>query len=279
MPDWSTAERLDYTNLLFDLLAEMIPPGIEGSVSTLPGSFKEFEADPNVIARNLTACAEHIEALSERRGQRFHLGVEPEPLGLFETSAETVQFFEDHLSGERLREFLGVNYDTCHLAVEYEEPREALARFADAGIRISKLHLSSALALRPTPEALERLRSFEEDTYLHQVVVRDGDRPLRRYRDLPDALALRDGERGEEWRVHFHIPLHSAPQEVFGNTADHLTGVLDALADDAALCQHLEMETYTWEVMPPEMHTPDVVDQLEKEYAWCLGELRSRNLA
>ena len=279
VPDWSTAERLDYTNLLFDLLAEMIPAGIGGSVSSLPGSFKEFDADATAIASNLRACGEHIEALSERAGQRFHLGLEPEPLGLFETSEETAAFFDQHLRGDRLREFVGVNYDTCHLAVEFEEPAAAIGRLADAGIMISKLHLSSALTLKPTAAALERVGDFQEDTYLHQVVVRDGDAPLRRYRDLPDALAMPPDQRGDEWRVHFHIPLHSEPEEVFGTTTGHLAGVLDLLRDDRDMCKHLEMETYTWEVMPAEMHSADVVDQLEREYAWTLGELRSRHLA
>ncbi len=282
VPDWSTTERLEYTKLLFDLLAEMIPAGVEGSVSTLPGTFKEFVNDGDrvpAIARNLRACGEHIEGLCDRVGQSFHLGLEPEPLGLFETSEETLGFFSEHLHGERLREFIGVNYDTCHLAVEYEEPREAIARLSGAGIRISKLHLSSALTLHPSGPALERLRDFQEDTYLHQVVVRDAGQPLRRFRDLPDALALPEGERGEEWRVHFHIPLHSGPEAVFGTTADHLAGTLDVLAGDRDLCKHLEMETYTWEVMPQEMHSEDVVDQLEREYAWTLGEMRARQLA
>ena len=279
VPDWAASERLDYTNLLFDLLAEMIPAGIEGSVSTLPGSFKEFDSDVRLIARNLKACAEHIEALSEKRGQGFHLGLEPEPLGLFENTDETVQFFEDHLADEGVRQFVGVNYDTCHLAIEYEDPREALQRLVEAGIRISKLHLSSALALAPSTAGLARLEEFQEDTYLHQVIIRDSDGPLRRYRDLPDALALPASQRGDEWRVHFHIPLHSEPEEVFDTTSDHLSGVLDVLAEDRALCQHLEMETYTWEVMPQALHSADVVDQLEREYRWCLGELRERGLA
>lgn len=285
LPDWSTVARLDYTTLLFELLAEMIPAGIEGSVSTLPGSFKEFVTDAErvgEIAKNLRTCGEHIEMLSERRGQNFHLGLEPEPLGLFETSEETVAFFEEHLQGERLREFVGVNYDTCHLAIEYEDPRAALGRLGDAGIRISKLHLSSALTLRPGAEALTRLQDFQEDTYLHQVVVRDGAARLRRFRDLPEALAAAEAEPGavgEEWRVHFHIPLHSEPESVFGTTADHLAGVLDVLAENRGICKHLEMETYTWEVMPQAMHSPDVVDQLEREYIWTLGELRARGLA
>src|SRR5271167_1900531 len=46
LPDWTSPERLSYTNLLFDLLGELVPPNVEGSVSTLPGSFKEFITRP-----------------------------------------------------------------------------------------------------------------------------------------------------------------------------------------------------------------------------------------
>jgi len=293
LPDWTSRERLDYTKRLFDLLAELLPEdsGMAGSVSTLPGSFKEFRVDEAGLGAamigHLLECADYLAALSERTGRDFHLGLEPEPLGDFETSVETVAFFERLFAAapdaERVRRHLGVNYDTCHLAVEYESPAEAIGRLRAAGIRISKLHLSSALALVPTPAALERLRDFEEDVYLHQVIVRrEGTAELTRYRDLPPALEMAasdPGGVGDEWRVHFHVPLHAEPEALFGTTRAHLLGVLDLLAADPSLCAHLEMETYTWEVLPPSLHSADVVDQLEREYRWCLGELRARGLA
>lgn len=185
-PDWTTQERLDYTGLLFDILSELLPDGMAGSVSTLPGSFKEFIEDEEVqvgqMAENLLKCHRHIQALRERTGQDLHLGLEPEPLGYFETTAETVSFFERlkiaaQAAGDEVDEVLknlGVNYDTCHLAVEYEQADEALGRLKAAGIRISKIHLSSALSLVPGAEAREKLKAFEEDVYLHQVVMRKG---------------------------------------------------------------------------------------------------------
>ena len=157
LPDWTSPERLEYTNLLFDLLAELSEEGAEGSVSTLPGSFKEFIPSgeiPAVILDHLAKCAHHIEKAAKTKNLDLHLGLEPEPLGLFETSQETVAFFEKLQtrfgSDEEWRNVLGVNYDTCHLGVEYEEPNDALDRLADAGIRISKIHLSSALKAVPT---------------------------------------------------------------------------------------------------------------------------------
>lgn len=284
-PDWTTSERLGYTNRLFDFIAEMAPGSEECSVSTLPGSFKEFvlpeERDEKLgaIVKNLRACSRHIEVLAERTGRDIHLGLEPEPLGLFENTSESLEFFERLLDGvsaderDSLLRHIGINYDTCHFAVEYEEPATALQSFREAGIRISKIHLSSALKLPPTPENVRRLAGFHDEVYLHQTIVREGDAVTRRFRDIPDALDWErehPGECGDEWRVHFHIPLHARPDGEFGDTTDHIEGVLSVLEEDPELCRHFEMETYTWEVLPDSMQTGDVVDQLVDEYRWCL---------
>jgi hypothetical protein len=81
-----------------------------------------------------------------------------------------------------------------------------------------------------------------------------------------------------EWRIHFHIPLHSPPTPLFDNTTDHLLGVLDLLQGNPALCSHLEMETYTWEVLPEPLRERSVVEQLAAEYHWTLAQLSERGL-
>jgi len=314
-PDWSTRERLDYTKLLFDLLVQLLPPDVEGSVSTLPGSFKEFVFGPEssscpssklaAIRNHLWSCVEHVARLSERTGRKLHLGVEPEPLGLFENSTETVEFFgalrEEHPNDPRLDVHLGVNYDACHFALQYESAREAMERFRRHDIKISKLHLSSALKVRPTPEVCAALRAFADDVYLHQVIARAPDGTLTRYKDLPLALEkLGSGimpasnhqpstTNQPEWRIHFHIPLHTPAASVqedarggsplFNNTTDHLLELLDVLGENPKLCPHLEFETYTWEVLPPELRNENVVAQLVREYDWCSEELKRRSLA
>lgn len=289
-PDWSTQERLVYTNLLFDILAELLPPGVSGSVSTLPGSHKTFNVgadELNAIFTNLRLCREHIEKVASKSGHDLHLGMEPEPLGLFETSGETLKFFGLYLDrnpqDRDFFKFVGLNYDTCHLAIEFEDAKKALDRITGAGIRLSKLHFSSALKLKPTAENVAKLRAFDEPVYFHQVIASYGkDEPVRRFKDLPDALqfaATNPNELGEEWRVHFHIPIHAQPGDGFDSTRDHLIGAMDWLAANPTKCQHIEMETYTWEVLPPEMRSGEVVDQLVKEYEWTLGEMRSRGLS
>ncbi|WP_395718538.1 metabolite traffic protein EboE [Prosthecobacter sp.] len=288
-PDWSTPERLAYTNLLFDILAQLLPPGVSGSVSTLPGSHKTFGVgadELNAIFTNLRLCREHIEKVSVASGHDLHLGLEPEPLGLFETSGETLKFFglyfDRHPQDRNFFKFIGLNYDTCHLAIEFEDAKKALDRITGAGIRLSKLHFSSALKLKPTIENVERLRGFNEPVYFHQVIASYGaDEPLRRFKDLPDALDFAQtnpGQLGEEWRVHFHIPIHAQPGDGFDSTRDHLIGAMDWLAANPKKCQHIEMETYTWEVLPPEMRSGDVVDQLVREYDWTLAEMSRREL-
>ena len=273
-PDWTTGERLEYTCRLFDLLDEVRPKGVEGSVSTVPCSYKEFIHSPaqdKAMRDNLWRCIEHI------AGKDLHLGLEPEPLCYVETSQETVDFIErmrrDRPGDDRLDRHLGVNYDTCHLAVEFEEPQDVLKRFREHRVRVSKLHLSSALKVQANPATRAALRAFADDTYCHQVIERTPDGTLKRYKDLDVGLA-QGGDN--EWRIHFHVPLHSPPTKLFGNTADHLIAVLDALKRDPKMCSHLEMETYTWEVMPAEMKNRNVVDQLVGEYDWALKHLAER---
>ena len=288
-PDWTTRERLDYTNLLFDLLAQIVPAGMDGSVSTVPVSFKGFNLDERgarTARTNLWRCVDHLEQLTRRTGRKLHLGLEPEPCCFLETTGETIAFFEqlraDRPGDLRLDEHLGINYDCCHLAVEFEAPGEALQRLRRAGIKISKIHLSNALKVHPTPEVRAALKAFADDIYFHQTIERRPDGGIIRYGDLDEALdtsATATPQYELEWRIHFHIPLHAKPTALFDTTADHLLGVLDEVKRVPSLCAHFEMETYTWEVMPAELKKRNVVDQLVGEYEWTLAQLKQRGLA
>ncbi len=288
LPDWTDPRRLDYTTRLFDLLAQLLPPNVEGSVSTLPGSFKDFittSEQERAIRDNVWRCVEHIAKLSERTGRNFHLGLEPEPFGYFENSAETVKFFEqlrdEHPRDPRLNAQLGVNYDTCHFAIEFEEAADAVKQFQQHDIRISKIHLSNALKLQPTPAALCRLAAFADEVYLHQVIVRHADGSLTKFRDLAPALNspfTQSPAPDGEWRVHFHVPLQMQPTAELDTTADHVLGLLKCLQVQPQLCSHLEMETYTWAVLPEPLRSRDVTDQIVAEYDWTLRQLAVHGL-
>jgi sugar phosphate isomerase/epimerase len=278
-PDWSDPARLEYTKDLFKILAKIARPGTAASVSTLPGSFKTFNADESLIRRNLCELAHFIEDLSEKSGRDFHLGLEPEPLGLFENTAETLAFFERlHSDGGAPRDVLarriGVNYDACHFALEYDPARPSLDALTAAGIRISKIHLSSALAFDPGDrEALGAIHAFEEPTYFHQVLLR-GVSGIKRFKDLPDFFAsMGAGETTadawDEARVHFHIPLDAEPAPPLKSTRDQTLEVLAWRREHPQQCSHYEIETYTWAVLPGSLQRP-VEEQIAGEYRWVL---------
>ena len=293
-PDWSETPRLDYTNRLADILARLLPEGMTGSVSTVPGTFKPWaEGAVDAITHNLVAHVGHLVALKERTGKRVLLALEPEPYCLLETIEETIDFFQARLFGTAatrqlseqtglavpaaeaaLRRHLGVCYDVCHAAVEFEDPRASVAALQAAGIEIAKVQLSSALRIRSVESTTaERLRPFDEPVYLHQVVERRGTE-LQRYLDLPEALDGIDEARGNEWRIHFHVPIFLEEIENFSTTQDFLREIL-ALHREDPITEHLEVETYTWDVLPPHLRDVEVSTAIARELTWVKEWLAS----
>ena len=285
-PDWCEPARLEYTKGLFDLLAEVGTVDRAGTVSTLPGSFKSFNRDADAqkaMRKNILDCAAHLSKLRDRTGASMRLALEPEPMGLLENTAETIQLFDqlrkEASNASHVDEFLGVCYDTCHFALQYEQPAEAMKRLNDNGASVVKLHLSSALRLKPTTRALQRLATMQEPVYLHQCLGMRKDGVLERYKDIPDALASQSIQSLEEMRVHFHVPLNAGSLgDDLSTTSDHLSGALDVVASTPGLVRELEIETYTWEVLPDALRSSDVVDQIAGEYKWVLGELAERGV-
>jgi sugar phosphate isomerase/epimerase len=297
-PDWLEDERLAYSDGLADILAALAPDGVEGTVSTVPGCFAERgslrEAAPRVAER-LRAHAEHLWHLAERTGRSVALALEPEPHCMLETSADAVAFFEGHVfarasidafaeetglaaarAEETLRRHLGVCLDACHAAVEFETPDDAVGRLVAAGVRLLKVQVSAGLRIaRPDAEARAALAPFAEGVYLHQVVARSGAH-LRRYLDLPQALAdaARAGAApGDEWRVHFHVPVFREQLGPFENTQAFLAPLLARLGRED-VCRHFEVETYTWDVLPAEHRAEPVDDAIARELAWTRDKLR-----
>ncbi len=288
-PDWTTVDRVEYTKRLFEILAEIAPSDSGGSVSTVPCSYKEFITSSDqveIMRKNLWEVIDYIDDLSVRTGKDLHLGLEPEPLCFLETTDEMVRFYQDMKSDRpddlSISRRFGINYDTCHLAVEYEEAVDAIKSLLREGIRISKLHFSSAMKVRPLPHVIQGLSPYAEDIYFHQVIARSSNGVLRRYRDLPDAIELATQgltQDDQEWRIHFHLPLHCSPTELFGTTIDQLKRVIEYLGENPDICSHIEMETYTWEVLPDNMRQRDVVDQLVDEYNWTLKKLADQGIS
>jgi sugar phosphate isomerase/epimerase len=294
-PDWRERERQKYTSDLAWLLAELLPEGQSGSISTVPGGFKTDLAGPehvSRIAQQLLEQALELHQLLERTGRCVTLALEPEPCCLLETTEETLAFFEQQLWAPRsrgwlaaqlgvsssaaeeiLRRHLGVCLDTCHAAIEFESADETLDRLSGAGIGIHKIQLSTGLRLaEPTPDSLAALSAYDEPVYLHQVVAQRPGGELLRFTDLPEALRDRDARAAAEWRVHFHVPLYRAELGAFNNTQPFLARVLERQSQSPVSAQ-LEVETYTWDVLPPEQRVGGVVASIARELAWVEARL------
>jgi hypothetical protein len=293
-PDWRTPERLHYTMQLADLLCGWLPDEIDGSISTVPCSFKPWMSDNThlvELVNNLAAAVAYLAALHEDTGREIHLGLEPEPDCYLETTAETISFFKEILftagtqevarilkcyrsdAEAMMRRHLGVCFDTCHVALQGEDLTESLRAYQFEGIRISKVQISAALRTASNAESWDALRPFAEPVYLHQVKGRSRAGAIFSWYDLPAALEeLPDFPDVQELRVHFHVPL-------FFTGAGPLQSTVDTLTPDffqelrKGVCSHLEIETYTFDVLPPELRTGDVVKSVAREYAWVMDHL------
>lgn len=261
LPDWRSPERAAYTMRLADLLQDWLPDGMRGSISTVPLGFKGMvqEADLPEIHARIRSVLTHLAAIRERTGREILLALEPEPGCLLETTDEVCCFFAEIDLAAEQRDLLGICYDCCHQAVEFEDPAASLAMLSEAGVKIAKVQVSSALRVTE-PALLER---FAESRYLHQVVVRGRDGASRRYPDLDQAL---QGPRvaGEEWRCHFHVPIFLPAAGPVGTTRDFLDAILPLLEPELLL----EVETYTWDVLPPELRLESVTDSIVREIHW-----------
>ncbi len=301
-PDWSTQERVNYTLNLAHILASLLPQGLDGGISTLPLSYKpwwvkdqaNFETVLKKSCLNIASVVVEMIRIGEETGKILHIDLEPEPDGLIENTSEVIDFYqnwllpiggnylseklniEQNLAEKKLLEHVRVCYDTCHFSVEYEEPQSVFARLQSAGIKIGKIQISAAIKVKIPADVekrsliVERLRPFAESTYLHQVIERRGDSTLHHYPDLITALPHLEQSLAEEWRTHFHVPIFIHDYQILQSTQDDIATVLQLLQTNNA-CSHLEIETYTWDVLPSEMKI-DLATSIQREYQWVLKE-------
>lgn len=276
-PDWRTPERRDYTIRLIDILAALLPEGISGSISTVPGSYGAWirtDDDVRRMADMLGEAAAHAAAVLDRTGRDICIALEPEPDCFIETTAEAIEFLTETLPSIAAvpARHVGVCFDTAHLAVQFEDLADSLERAASAGVRLGKVQLSAALRLTPTAEALKRLGAFVEPVYLHQVKARHADGRIESFADLPEAIAAFEGAdpTAVELRVHFHVPLFFTGSGPLGSTGSLLCRRFWRSLAEATNC--LEIETYTFDVLPAELRACDVVESIRREYAWVLAK-------
>ncbi len=297
-PDWRDDERVRYTLDLVRILGALLPEGLDGGVSTAPLSYKPWiqipaPGDWHTFAANICRIVEAMVRRRDAHGQILHLDIEPEPDCLIEHSDEFIAFFERVLlpdggpalaarlgcsplqAESHLREHVRICFDCCHFAVEFEDPHAALERLQQAGVSVGRVQLSSALDVTFPADAdaaaalRGRLGRFADTTYLHQVIERRDGLPLHHFTDLHEALAAGNPAPGSQWRIHFHVPLFAAEYDGLGSTQAYVQTLLQTAAR-APFARHFEIETYTWDVLPPGLKI-DLLDSIGREYDWVLA--------
>jgi hypothetical protein len=296
-PDWRGEQRARYTMMVADILADVCGPEVNPSIQSPPLGFKPRVTGPEVVeayAANLRRLAVHLHRLRERTGRTVTLAVEPEPACYLETTAETIEFFTQVLRSEGslaalakdlgtdaegartvLRRHIGTVYDICHQAVEFEDITESLQGLVDNDIPVFKLQEAAAVQVPAvTPAAIEELRRWADTVYLTQTIEKRNGK-LTAFLNLEDAIAAweKDPAGEREWRIHFHVPVFL---ETLG---EHFRTTRFAIAEALAfhkrtpLSAQLEIETYTWDVLPAHLKSGDIVDYVTLELEWVMGQL------
>jgi len=294
-PDWRTAERREYTKQVADILADICPAAVTPSIQTAPLGFKPRVTGPEVVAAftdNVLQVCAHLVKLEQETGKLLTLGLEPEPRCHLETTDETVAYFQQHLytghSARRLsqlaqipmdtaiaalRRHLGVVFDIGHQAVGFEDIPASLQKLVDAGIPIVKLQEAAAMYIGEVTDAkVEALKRFTNTIYLSQTAECRGDH-LEHFLNLEDAMAgWATDKTPRQWRTHFHVPVFLKDLGPCQSTQFALEQAL-AMHKKTPLSRHLEIETYTWDVLPDQLKTGDIVEYVCRELEWVKGQL------
>lgn len=295
-PDWSEPERLQYTLNLAQILATCLPDDVfEGTISTLPLGYKlSWNGERHQAAlKNLVNLAQSLAELKQSSGRSIRICLEMEPDCVLETTSEIIRFFQQELPAQAhsmgvdsslINSHLGICYDVCHQAVMFEDIADSLNRLLKAGIVIGKIQISSALELhKPNTSAnKELLRQFAEPKYLHQVRTQQDGKVLG-VTDLINAFDTNNFPDTQPWRVHFHVPIQSTSlaQQELGTTQAAILEVLDFLTATPSCRPHLEVETYTWQVLPAALRPQNdqaLIAGLTAELAWLERAMSDRNL-
>ncbi len=306
-PDWTTTDRLQYTLRLFDILAELVPESMDGGISTSPlgyrhwyiGSETQWTDMRKRATEQLLDVAVHLIGIHRRSSKMLHIDIEPEPDGILETGPEFIDWFTNELlpmgitqlaerldmtsaaAEEALKNHVRICYDVCHFALGYEHHAAVVEELNRQGIKIGKFQISAAIKapLPASPDGTERraigeaFMAFDEPTYLHQVLAKYRNGEIKRFKDLPEAQpALRDAD-AVEWRSHFHVPIFLEDLGRLKSTQSDIVDVL-RIQQERRLTDHLEVETYTWGVLPPHLQLP-IADSISRELRWVCNELET----
>lgn len=300
-PDWSTQERVTYTLNLLYILTNLLPDGLEGGISTSPLSYKLwFDNDQDKIKTTLKACQAIIQIvfalidIEKTTGKTLHLDIEPEPDGFLENTGEVLTFYKEYLfkhgvavlqqnlkcDAEQAKQYIlkhvQICYDVCHFALAYEKPQFVIDEFEKEGIQIGKIQISSALKCSKSDtvsiqQQKESLQQFNEPTYLHQSIVQLQNNKLLHFPDLKEGINAMEHPDFKEIRTHFHVPIFTEKFDFLDSTQNEIIEAL-TIWKEKPFTQHLEIETYTWGVLPKKLQT-DITSSIIREFNWLLTQI------
>ncbi|GGD40790.1 sugar phosphate isomerase [Emticicia aquatilis] len=297
-PDWTTTERTNYTIRSFSLLAQLLPTHLtEGGISTSPLSYRfwwktadSLEEATKIATRNMILVVESLIEIKATKGKILHLDIEPEPDGILENSDEYIAWYNNYLlpmgieqlvskgfsseqAAEAIKTHIQLCYDVCHFAVGFEAPQVVIDKLESEGLKVGKIQISSALKIDFSSDAEEKLRviaQYNEPTYLHQVVAQRKDGSFQKFPDLTEAIEGFD-ENIHSWKVHFHVPLFLENYGVLSSTQSDIVDTIN-VHKNKPFTNHLEIETYTWGVLPTEFQAP-LNESIIREINWVKGLL------
>ncbi len=301
-PDWTTIDRIEYTIRLANILAALLPEGMEGGISTSPLSYKHWHKKADKLASAFESATMHVLQVAEQlieinksSGKLIHIDIEPEPDGLLETGTEFIEWYQQYLlplgipfiqqkfncnkeeAESLIKDHVQLCYDVCHFAVGYEDHASIINTLKQEGIKTGKMQISAAIKAKLPSVVQERnhiikaFNNYNESTYLHQVIAMQNTSVLLRYPDLPEALKDANNPAVTEWRAHFHVPLFIDNFGALQSTQEDIKEVI-AIHCKEPFTTHLEIETYTWEVLPDALKLP-LSESIIRELEWVIDLL------
>lgn len=294
-PDWTHIDRANYTKQLALILSKLLPEGTEGGISTSPLTYRFWYKNKATRSLAVSQSLEHLisvilflHQVSETSGAVIHLDIEPEPDGLLENSKEFIGWYKETLltAGVNLitsalrisrdqaeiiiRRHIRLCYDTCHFALEFEEPGAVINKLRMEGLRIGKVQVSSALKVlipssKGKDEVVKELLPFAESNYLHQVRIKTVEGEVIKIPDLEMALLHPEKLPVGELRTHFHVPVFLENYGILSSTREEIEKTFASITRED--CDHFEVETYTWGVLPFDLKG-DLKDFIIKELDW-----------
>lgn len=304
-PDWTTEERVKYTSDLIKILTYLLPENTEGGISTSPLSYKLwFNSDKEISSvkmksvNSLTRLVVELVGIKKNTGKLIHIDLEPEPDGILENTEEVLEFYQYYLlkngilelqkkincspneAKKHILDHIQICYDVCHFALAYEQPEDVIKQLQKEGIKIGKIQISSALkCVKSSKTVLSKqqhsLKQFDEPTYLHQAVIKTTKGDLKHFSDLTGGITAMSDPDFKEIRTHFHVPVFLSEFEVLESTQNDIIDTLDLWGKNK-FSAHLEVETYTWTILPEHLQT-DITSSIIRELEWVQKQIKVKN--